>query len=317
MPRASCRLLLASFGLWLTACGGASTNAPDAETARQKALEHVQFQACLVPAMSNSCVSDRSIRFGTWAQTAARTRVGGKIWCENGQPHAEFVTVGSGTKGTFGQPVWEAIWRVAGATHACAAAFEAPIVISIDGHEKTCPHPDFNMQSLLAMAYRMAKTGPPRRETGEELQEICKIDPDACPKIVNDPCPPFTGDAWNGVRRPEPVVDLDEKDEPAVPSAKPDTTDSEATPGPPPSRPSQGEIVRVLGALLPEAKRCLHSDTTLAKVNVHFGSEGHVAQVDVRDAKGSEAECIKKVFRKAQVRPFSDATYVSNLTVRR
>lgn len=85
-----------------------------------------------------------------------------------------------------------------------------------------------------------------------------------------------------------------------------------------PQKPSQGAITGALGAVLPEARRCLGPDDPISRASVVFGSNGTVQSVNVSGgAAGKPAEaCIKGALMKAKVAPFAEATYSAPVTIR-
>lgn len=85
-----------------------------------------------------------------------------------------------------------------------------------------------------------------------------------------------------------------------------------------PQKPSQGAITGALGAVLPEARRCLGPDDPISRASVVFGSNGTVQSVSVSGgAVGKPAEaCIKGALMKAKVAPFAEATYSAPVTIR-
>lgn len=85
-----------------------------------------------------------------------------------------------------------------------------------------------------------------------------------------------------------------------------------------PQKPSQGAITGALGAVLPEARRCLGPDDPISRASVVFGSNGTVQTVNVSGAAaGKPAEaCIKGALMKAKVAPFAEATYSAPVTIR-
>ncbi len=81
-----------------------------------------------------------------------------------------------------------------------------------------------------------------------------------------------------------------------------------------PEQPGKGAISGALSGPRGVAKTCLEGHTTPASVSVVFGSDGKVQTVNVNGA-GTEAECVKRAFSRANVGAFRRATFPVSVTV--
>jgi hypothetical protein len=86
-----------------------------------------------------------------------------------------------------------------------------------------------------------------------------------------------------------------------------------------PNHPSQGAILGAVGSVMLGARSCLAGQDEGSKVQVTFGSDGHVKAISVVSgpAAGTPAEgCLRSALMGARVSPFSEPEYAASITVR-
>ena len=87
--------------------------------------------------------------------------------------------------------------------------------------------------------------------------------------------------------------------------------------GPVPMRPGQGQVQAALVALLKSARACFNPGDPPSRALVTFQSNGTVQSVGVSGfgAGKPQEQCVKGMFGKARVDPFSDPTYAIPITI--
>ena len=306
-------LSVAAVSSSLGCSGGASSR--EVEAARRKStLFSVQAVACLSPATQKECDPGLAASFESPRPLEARGRRVGSIWCEGGRPHARLSARSGEVTGEFGQVVWEAIWRALKATDSCASTYGSVVTITRHGQVSTCKDPRFDLHELFDMAYGQATRGPPavfREPHGPaDDDSICAIDPEACRSPTPTLCPPFLGDPWNGVR-----AKRDEAADRGL-DVGPSNADAPIETEEPGRRPTPGEVVKAIGAVLKTARKCSRADAPTAVARIVFQSDGTVQSVVVRGGEKSAEACIERALRRARVSTFSDPSYEVSTTLR-
>jgi hypothetical protein len=272
-----------------------------------------------------------------------RARKRAELWCEAGQPRGRFSSFtrpNDVLEREVPQAVWEAIWRVLDVTDGCVSSNGAPVKVTRKGATRTCADPRFDIHDLFAIAHRAAREGRPPpaapSEAGTVLTGgICEIDPSSCPKIADapvgdrnppatttpqrpaPPCPPLRGSLWP----PEPSRSDTSPPTDDLPAsqlnAEQENEEGPAIPHDSGLEPAQADVVRALGRVLPDARKCGRADDPIARAAVAFRPDGSVERVEVHGVDpGSRESCIRRALGKARVKPFPGQTFTVSVTVR-
>lgn len=316
----SAAVLAGSSGL-LAGCGGAEAPAVRDPMAEREKWAFVQHAACYMPAASSECQAGYQVTFGSSRNLGERERIAGTMWCEEGRAFGHFEGLNGAVTGPVAPVVWEALWRVLTQTEDCADAYGAKVFVTRKGIAHPCESARYNVASLLNAAYYTARTGPPRkpvRDAGdaesydESLESICVITPSACVAVDSrSPCPPFTGDFWNGIvaREASPAE---------VAEAVPPEPVTDQDPCENRRRPPYGLITKAVGAVLERARQCLPLSADVSRATIVFQSDGTAQTVAVSGwaAGKPAASCIQKALSAARVPSFLDATFPITVTIR-
>jgi len=313
-------VLAGGFGV-LVGCGGAEVPAARDPMAERDKWAFVQHAACYMPAVSSECQAGYQVTFGASRDLEERQRIAGTMWCEEGRAFGHFEGRDGAVTGPVAPVVWEALWRVLTQTEDCADAYGAKVLVTRKGIAHPCEAARYNIASLLNAAYYTARTGPPRKPApkaeesegyDERLESICAITPSACVAVDSrSPCPPFTGDPWNGIVAPEASPAEVAEAVPPEPVTDQDPCENRR-------RPPYGLITKAVGAVLGRARQCLPLSADVSRATMVFQSDGTVQSVAVGGwAAGKPvASCIQKALKAARVPSFLDPTFPLTVTIR-